>query len=159
MAAFAQRLAFIQKFRSHYMSAHTIYLKLIWSTNHKGEIYNGEENVLRVPRPKSTMLLPHWCTHTCRKNLKINKQMLLKFKRNISSCASFSRALTEPVSLFRYVFVSASFCINSEWRGALIASLGNLKCATITIHSFSDFNGLLDIFKNYPFERVQTRSQ
>ena len=43
--------------------------------------------------------------------------------------------------------MSASFCINSEWRGALIASSGNLKCATITIHSFSDFNGLLDIQK------------
>ena len=87
--------------------------------------------------------------------------MLLKFRKNIPSCASFSRAFTEPVSLFRYVFVSASFSINSEWRGVLIALLGNLKCTTITIRNFSDFNRLLDtifVFKIYPFEPVRTGS-
>lgn len=36
-------------------------------------------------------------------NLRINKQMLLKFRKNISSCASFSRALT---GRFRYLGMS-----------------------------------------------------
>ena len=81
--------------------------------------------------------------------------MLLKFQENISSSTSSSQALTEPVLLFGYVFVSTSFCIHSEWTGSLLTLLENFFRLRMYL-KFTCSDGFRPVCHNSKFTKLKT---